>query len=56
MRIVKFWEGWHHSLLNIAEEATLAEHLLNLLIIVTYPAAYVVCVGYVKLKAKKSPN
>jgi hypothetical protein len=56
MKIIKFWEGWRQSLLNVLEEATLAEHLLNLIIIVTYPIAYVLCFAYVKLQTKKTPN
>lgn len=56
MRAIKFREGWRQSLRNVLEEATLAEHLLNLVIIVTYPLAYIIYVAYVKFKAKKTPS
>lgn len=40
MRSVGFKEGFVHSCKNVLEEATLPMHILNLLIISTYPVTW----------------
>lgn len=54
-----FWEGWRHTFANVLEDAPLHMHLLNVLIMPTYPAVFCALVCYntlVKLRTKKSPN